>query len=302
MLQLGILELGESLPGVSDAEILESTIEYARLAEAGEYSRFWLGEHHEPGVAWRSPEMMLPILAGYTDHIRIGAGGMLLPLHSPLRIAQNFKLLSTLFPNRIDLGIGRGFTSEHIAGLLLNGLSMSEVLPQHDQRAESVFQYLQNESFTNKNEHIVTAPVSHDLPEVWMLGTSGSSTSFIAKKKCSFSFSIMHNSPHPLSEKLTTFQTVQNFYEEVNEEPLRCNVAIGIVAGENQTTINRIIAGHKKNVLINISGTPPECAEQIQQLAEKFRVEEVLLNIISDSIENKKFCIEALSKEVLATV
>ncbi len=298
-LKLGILEVGETIEGISDAEIIEATIEYAKLAETHGYVRFWLGEHHEEGVAWRSPEILLAIIAGYTDNIKIGSGGMLLPLNSPLRIAQNFKLLSTLFPERIDLGIGRGSTKSSIANHLLNGISTDSTLKNHNQRIEELLNFFaKNYTKLSENEFIVTPPISRFTPNIWILGSSGSSSDIIIKTKCAFSYSLLHSLSESIDTKLIPFKELQNKYQDIHLEPLKCNLAIGVASGENQKKVKTILSNHKENFKINVSGTPKECIEQLHELSNKFIVDEIMVYYISDSIENRMFCIKSFAEEL----
>ncbi len=94
-MNIGVFEFGESGDNSNDVAVLENTIEYARTLDILGFNRFWLGEHHENGLAWRSPEILMSVIAGYTEKIKVGAAGILLSLNSPLRIAQNFKLRQT---------------------------------------------------------------------------------------------------------------------------------------------------------------------------------------------------------------
>src|SRR5213595_2417491 len=97
------------IPEGSDAgDALRNTLELAKVADELGYERYWLAEHHgTPGLACNSPEVMIGLVAAATKEIRVGSGGIMLPHYSPLKVAENFGMLSSLFPGRIDLGIGR---------------------------------------------------------------------------------------------------------------------------------------------------------------------------------------------------
>ena len=103
--------------GSSAGDALRNTIELAKRADQLGYERYWLAEHHgTPGLACNSPEVMIGPVAQATSRIRVGSGGVMLPHYSPLKVAENFSMLSGLFPGRIDLGIGRApGTSAQIA-------------------------------------------------------------------------------------------------------------------------------------------------------------------------------------------
>src|SRR5881396_2489774 len=109
------------IPEGSDAGgALRNTLELAKAADLLGYGRYWLAEHHgTPGLACNSPEVMIGPVAAATSSIRVGSGGVMLPHYSPLKVAESFQMLAGLYPNRIDLGLGRApGTSGKIARLL----------------------------------------------------------------------------------------------------------------------------------------------------------------------------------------
>jgi len=116
-MQLNILDQCPIPEGSSAGDALRNTIELAQRADQLGYGRYWLAEHHgTPGLACNSPEVMIGPVASATSRIHVGSGGVMLPHYSPLKVAENFSMLSALFPGRIDLGIGRApGTSAQIA-------------------------------------------------------------------------------------------------------------------------------------------------------------------------------------------
>ena len=116
-MQLNILDQCPIPEGSSAGDALRNTIELAKRADQLGYGRYWLAEHHgTPGLACNSPEVMIGPVAAATSRIHVGSGGVMLPHYSPLKVAENFSMLSALFPGRIDLGIGRApGTSAQIA-------------------------------------------------------------------------------------------------------------------------------------------------------------------------------------------
>src|SRR5512143_653332 len=107
-MRLNILDQCPIPEGSSAGDALRNTIELARCADQLGYGRYWLAEHHgTPGLACNSPEVMIGPVAAATSRIRVGSGGVMLPHYSPLKVAENFSMLSALYPGRIDLGIGR---------------------------------------------------------------------------------------------------------------------------------------------------------------------------------------------------
>jgi luciferase family oxidoreductase group 1 len=118
--RLSLLDRSRTRAGEPDAAALRHTVERARHAERLGYHRFWVAEHHAvPGIASGSPPVLIAAVAARTDRIRVGSGGVMLPNHQPLVIAEQFAMLEALFPGRIDLGVGRslGFTAPVRAAL-----------------------------------------------------------------------------------------------------------------------------------------------------------------------------------------
>src|SRR5690348_15526147 len=108
MIPLSVLDLAPIVQGSDAAAAFRNTLDLARHAERLGYRRFWLAEHHNmPGIASAATSVVIAHVAGGTSTIRVGAGGIMLPNHSPLVIAEQFGTLDALFPGRIDLGVGR---------------------------------------------------------------------------------------------------------------------------------------------------------------------------------------------------
>jgi luciferase family oxidoreductase group 1 len=108
MIPLSILDLSVVTTGTKPAAALRNSIDLARHADALGYVRYWLAEHHNlASVASPAPDIMIGQIAAVTSRIRVGSGGVMLPNHAPLMVAERFKMLEALFPGRIDLGLGR---------------------------------------------------------------------------------------------------------------------------------------------------------------------------------------------------
>nr|WP_245561405.1 MsnO8 family LLM class oxidoreductase [Actinomycetospora chiangmaiensis] len=105
---ISVLDLSPVPSGAPASQALHDTVELARTAEAAGYRRYWLAEHHGiASVASSAPEVMIAAVASATTTIRVGSGGIMLPNHSPLKVAETFRALAGLYPDRIDLGLGR---------------------------------------------------------------------------------------------------------------------------------------------------------------------------------------------------
>lgn len=128
---LSILDLAPVADGMSPGNAVRNTLDLARRADELGYHRYWLAEHHNtPGMACPSPALMIGHVAQVTNRIRVGAGGIMLPNHSPLQVAENFRLLEALHPGRIDLGLGRAPGTDQITAHALRRGQTTQEFPQ----------------------------------------------------------------------------------------------------------------------------------------------------------------------------
>src|SRR6202163_2090242 len=117
---LSVLDLSPITTGHSGAAALRNSLDLAVLADALGYTRYWLAEHHNlPSIASSAPDIMIGQIAALTTRMRIGSGGVMLPNHAPLMVAERFKVLEALYPGRIDLGIGRAPGTDPVTSFAL---------------------------------------------------------------------------------------------------------------------------------------------------------------------------------------
>src|ERR687894_635080 len=170
MVPLSVLDLSPVPEGADAGQALRNSLDLARHAEALGYRRFWMAEHHNmPGIASAATAVALAHVAAGTRRIRVGAGGIMLPNHAPLVVAEQFGTLAALHPGRIDLGIGRAPGTDQATALALRrtveGLS-AEQFPQ--ELAELI------NMFTGEQpRRIVANPGLGESPAVWLLGSRG---------------------------------------------------------------------------------------------------------------------------------
>lgn len=295
-MQLGLLELGEISTNTGQTDRIISTVALAQHADKLGYSRFWLAEHHQGGTVWRSPEILIPVIATYTKTIKVGAAGILLPLHSPLRVAQNFKMMAALYPNRIDLGIGNGIASENIAKELLNGLSFSELRNNHLSRIKKVIDYLGNDILVVNGEEIATPPFGGEKPDVWILGSSGATMDFAIENKLNYSFSLLHRDNSRLEDSKNIFRGFKEKYSEKNGNPSNANFAISVLCAPSKAEREAIINQYNMGVSVNVIGEFNQCCDEINIFAEKFDSKEIIINLIHTDSNKKKKIIEKLAK------
>lgn len=174
-MKLGILDQSIIHHQQTSRQAIEETIQTVKLAEQLGYSRFWVSEHHNSmRVAGSSPEILMTHLAMHTHSIRLGSGGIMLPNHSEYKIAENFRMLETLHPGRIDLGIGRAPGGDRSSASLLNPANQFHGTNYLNQ-LKNLQSYLYDHHET-QNDRIIAMPQTSSIPEQWILTSSGGSS------------------------------------------------------------------------------------------------------------------------------
>jgi len=181
---LSVLELAPVTAGADTAQALQYTTELARSVEGLGYRRIWVAEHHNmPAIASSSPAVLIAHLAAVTSTIRVGSGGVMLPNHAPLVVAEQFGTLASLHPGRIDLGVGRAPGTDQRTALALrrtpDGLS-AENFPSE---FADVVRMLAGDP-----SRLKAVPAPAELPEIWLLGSSGFSAQLAGELGLPFSF------------------------------------------------------------------------------------------------------------------
>src|SRR5690349_13340832 len=172
-LRLSVLDLSPVPSGRTAAEALANTIDLARHAEALGYARYWLAEHHNAaGLASPSPEVMIGHVACATSRIRVGAGGIMLPNHAPLKVAETFRVLEGLHPGRIDLGIGRAPGTDQLTAFALRRSREALAANDFPQQYSELLGYVDGFAEGHPFAPIVAQPTDVALPPVWILGSS----------------------------------------------------------------------------------------------------------------------------------
>jgi luciferase family oxidoreductase group 1 len=194
-LKLSVLDQTPIRRGSSATEALRESLELAKLTDKLGYTRYWLSEHHNIGMlAGAAPEVLIARLAGETKHIRFGSGGIMLPNHSTLKVAENFRLLEALFPGRIDLGIGRAPGGDRVTASLLN--PANEFHPRdYVQQITDLKAFLGNDRTPGTiHEKVAAIPRIDTKPALWMLTSSGESAYIAAHFGMALSFAQFINS------------------------------------------------------------------------------------------------------------
>jgi luciferase family oxidoreductase group 1 len=181
---LSILELVPVGQGTTPAAALASSVDLARLGERLGYHRLWVAEHHNmPGIASSSPPVLIAHLAASTSTIRIGAGGVMLPNHASLVVAEQFGMLEALHPGRIDLGIGRAPGTDPVTAAVLRRSPAALGADDFPEQLRDLFLF-----FAGNHPQITAVPGRGYQPEIWMLGSSDFSAQVAGALGLPFSF------------------------------------------------------------------------------------------------------------------
>ncbi len=203
----------------STGDAIAATVGLVQVADKLGFDRFWVAEHHNmPAVAATSPPVLIAHLAAHTESIRIGSGGVMLPNHAPLAVAEQFALLEAAHPNRIDLGIGRAPGSDPVTSMALRGAAGRD-----DTDIENFPQYLDDvmalmgtggvrvavprqNTALNHNYVLKATPAAVTTPRMWLLGSSMYSAHLAAAKGLPYVFA-HHFSGHGTAEALEVYRT-----------------------------------------------------------------------------------------------
>lgn len=220
--KVGILEYGVvDFAKESAVRTINNLFEDISLYEEMGYHRLWLTEHFSPLYAWLNPEMLLPLLAGYSERIRVGMAGVLLSYHKPLLVAQNFKLLSAVYNDRIDLGIARASVPETVSSYLISSEEKNNSAVEWETRVEHLCSFLRETDYRiSLIPELLVPPQNITLPQLWMLGTSGFSTQIAIKNKLNFCFSFLYANDK-LDEVIGIVQKFkEDFFKKHDVKPL----------------------------------------------------------------------------------
>jgi luciferase family oxidoreductase group 1 len=190
MVTLSVLDQSPIRKGGTAAQAIDETFQLAQLTDRLGYHRYWLAEHHNTGsLACTTPEILIGQVASRTHRIRVGSGGVMLTHYSPLKVAENFRMLETLFPGRIDLGIGRAPGSDgRTAAALAHGPGQLGIEHYPDQIADLTGYLVDSLPEQHPFRGVRAMPDAPTCPEPWLLGSTRVSAQFAADLGWGFSF------------------------------------------------------------------------------------------------------------------
>jgi luciferase family oxidoreductase group 1 len=321
-MRLSVLDLVPVRTDQSTADALKATLHVAQTADRLGYTRYWVAEHHNmPAVAATSPPVLIAYLAAQTSQLRLGSGGVMLPNHAPLAVAEQFSLLEAAYPGRIDLGIGRAPGSDPVTSLALRGPAGRD-----DRDIEEFPQYLDDvralmgasgvRVAIPRHRYILKAtPAAASEPRLWLLGSSMYSAHLAAAKGLPYVFA-HHFSGQGTAEALEVYRS-EFVPSDLASEPvtfLTVNAAVAPTRAEatalllpNLQMMARLRTGQplgpldlvedaeaaemtaEERAIVDsglqraVVGTPAEAADQVRALAEQFGVDEVMVNPVASA-------------------
>lgn len=321
-MKLSVLDLVPVRSDQTTGDALAATVELVQAADALGYERYWVAEHHNmPAVAATSPPVLIAQLAARSERIRIGSGGVMLPNHAPLAVAEQFALLEAAHPGRIDLGIGRAPGSDPVTSWALRGAagrddSDIEKFPQY---LDDVMALMGTEGVRvpiPREQYILKAtPAAASRPRLWLLGSSMYSAHLAAAKGLPYVFA-HHFSGQGTDEALatyrrefrpsdqcaqpTTFLTVNASVADTTEEAaalalpnlltmarLRTRkplIPLQLVEEAEATELTEVEEEIVESGLARtVYGTPEQAARQVRELATRFDVDEVMINPVGSA-------------------
>lgn len=187
---LSVLDVSPVASGSSPQQALLHTVDLAQLADRLGYTRYWLAEHHNTsGIASSVPEVMIEHVAQATTRIRVGSGGIMLPNHAPLKVAETFRLLEALHPGRIDLGLGRAPGTDQLTAFALRRSKEAMRVNDFPEQLGELMAFLADEFPSDHPfRHIHAVPEGVKSPDLWLLGSSDFSARIAAELGLSFAF------------------------------------------------------------------------------------------------------------------
>ncbi|GAB3603647.1 LLM class flavin-dependent oxidoreductase [Microbacterium aureliae] len=209
---LSVLDLVPVRTGQSSAQAIRASLELARTADRLGYRRYWFAEHHNmPAVASTTPPVLAAAVAAGTERIRVGSGGVMLPNHSPLVVAEQFAALEALAPGRVDLGLGRAPGSDPVITQLLRQSGTTSDVERFPEHVRDILSLVAPDGaalrFTSGGTYDVRAtPAADGIPEIWLLGSSDYSAQLAASLGLPYVFA-NHFSGQGLERALELYRT-----------------------------------------------------------------------------------------------
>jgi luciferase family oxidoreductase group 1 len=247
--RISILDLAPVAEGSTPADALRNTLDLAQRAERLGYTRFWVAEHHNmTGIASAATAVVIGYVAGGTRTIRVGAGGIMLPNHSPLVIAEQFGTLESLYPGRIDLGLGRAPGTDQRTLLALRRSPMSaDSFPQDVLELQALL------GPVREGQWLRAVPGSGLKVPIWILGSSLFGAQLAAELGLPYSYA-SHFMPGALMPALETYRA--SFKPSAQLDRPYAMAGVNVCAAETDAEARRLFTSVQQQITNRLRGTP----------------------------------------------
>ncbi len=253
MVPLSVLDLSPVTTGIGGAQALRNSIDLARHAERIGMTRYWVAEHHSmPSIASSAPDIMIGQIAAATSRMRVGSGGVMLPNHAPLAVAERFKVLEGLFPGRIDLGLGRAPGTDPATSYALRRRQDDPNADDFLDRFQELLLFEQQgypEGHPFRN--VRAMPQDVPLPPIFLLGSSGYSAQLAAHIGAGFSFA-HHFSDLDPTGPMSTYRS-QFRPSPANDKPVAI-LAVHVVCADSDAEAERLATSVDLNFALRRQG------------------------------------------------
>jgi luciferase family oxidoreductase group 1 len=271
-MKLSVVDQSPISSGSNAAEAFQHTIELAQLADRLGYERYWIAEHHATkSLASPAPEIMITRVAAETKRIRVGSGAVLLPYYAPMKVAETFMVLHTLYPGRIDLGLGRAPGGGGLeAYALRRDRSERQLGDDIGEQLAELLAFLAHGHGFPEDHPFARIHLSPDMPggpEVWMLGSSHWSAHAAAQLGLPYAFAHFIN-PDPTRDALATYRS--RYAEAEWPDPPRTILALGVLCADTDEEAGYLATPMRLRRRLpgtGISGPIPSPEEALAQLA-----------------------------------
>jgi luciferase family oxidoreductase group 1 len=280
-----LLDLAPVCEGSTPTQAFANTLDLARHAEALGYKRYWLAEHHNmPGIASAATAVLIGHVAGGTSRIRVGAGGVMLPNHAPLQVAEQFGTLASLYPGRIDLGMGRAPGTDHAtAKALRRYYDSADAFPQDVQEVLHYFDPVL------PGQAVQAVPGSGlDVP-VWILGSSLFGARLAAALGLPYAFA-SHFAPAAMDEALALYH--RDFQPSARLRQPYAMLALNVIGADTRAAAKRLFTTQQQSFVrlrrghLGLVPPPIDDIESFWTPAEKSMVAESLAcNVVGDAAD-----------------
>ncbi len=273
--KFSLLDLSPIPEGQTAADALRNTIDLAKHAERQGYHRFWLAEHHNmPGIASSSTAVMIGQVAAATSTIRVGSGGVMLPNHAPLMVAEQFGTLASLFPDRIDLGLGRApGTDMNTARALRRHMQGGNEFPQE---VVELMGYLEPAALRSPVKAI---PGQGTQVPIWILGSSTGGAQVAAYLGLPYAFA-SHFAPQMINEALHIYRS--HFRPSDNLAEPYVMVAAGLYAADTDEEAQYLRSSHMLGFARLRTGRPGKLPYPVKDLSAE--IPDGVLSAISEDL------------------